>query len=84
MFLAISAACSMAVQAVRSGVWGAARPPNGVIPILGLVVDGVFYLMPFPHMLVYGRQFVMACASAVAQGMERRGDEVRIVLIDSV
>ena len=49
MFLAIRAACSMAVRAMRRGVWWAARPPSGVIPILGLGVDGIFYFMYFLH-----------------------------------
>ena len=49
MFLAIRAACSMAVRAMRRGIWGATRPPNGVIPILGLGVDGVSRLMSLPY-----------------------------------
>ena len=39
-------------------VWGAARPPNGVIPILGLGVDGVFDLMFFLTSLISGRGYI--------------------------
>ena len=38
----------MAVRAMRRSL-GAARPSNGVIPILGLGVDIVFYSISFQH-----------------------------------